>query len=49
MGTFSKLGATVVKETFAPAVFVDVKCVTKVSSTAAAMPKYAVTKRIVLR
>ena len=49
MGTFSKLGATVVKETFAPAVFVDIKCVTKVASTAAVIPKYAVTKRIGLR
>ena len=47
IGTYSKLGATVAKETFRPILYVDLKCVAKMDTNEAALTKYAVNQSTV--
>ena len=42
IGTYSKLGATVAKENIRPILYVDLKCVSKMTTNEAALTKYAV-------
>ena len=47
IGTYSKLGATVAKENIRPVLYVDMKCVKKMTSNEVALTKYGVNQSTV--